>query len=274
MPNSTIGPGQTEVCQRIKRICLWCKKDFFITPSMDKRGAGKFCSRKCQRSAPGKSKLLKCQTCGKEFSRAPSQLKHAKRYFCSKQCRYKAAEGKTPKGLGLRGSNCPAWKGGVTPPATAIRTSFVYKHWRKQCFARDNFTCQKCGIGEEGRLEIHHKKSFSALIQEAKNNTPLLSVFDAAMFYAPLWDMDNGITLCENCHGTKKLKGVIGMYGAGRDEICSRCIEKNKHDIDHRMADKIMRMNLPSEILDDEMRDLIKLRLGQRNGRTEEEKGA
>jgi hypothetical protein len=39
------------------------------------------------------------------------------------------------------------------------------------------------------------------------------------------------------------------------------------------MADKIMRMNLPSEILDDEMRDLIKLRFGQHNGRTDAEKG-
>jgi len=61
--------------------------------------------------------------------------------------------------------------------------------------------------------------------------------------------------------------------GPGQTEICLRCVEHLRHDVDHRMADKIMRMNLPSEILDDEMRDLIKLRFGQRNGRTEEEKG-
>jgi len=61
--------------------------------------------------------------------------------------------------------------------------------------------------------------------------------------------------------------------GAGHGEICQRCVEHLRHDVEHRIADKVLSMPLPSDVLDDEMRDLIKLLLGQRNGRTDAEKG-
>lgn len=61
--------------------------------------------------------------------------------------------------------------------------------------------------------------------------------------------------------------------GPGQTQICQRCVEHLKHDVDHQIVDKFMRMSFPSDILDDEMRDLIKLRLGQKNGRTDAERG-
>lgn len=53
-------------------------------------------------------------------------------------------------------------------------------------------------------------------------------------------------------------------YGPGQLEVCRRCVEWLKHDVANRIADKVERMALPSEVFDAELRDLIKLRRGQR----------
>lgn len=97
------------------------------------------------------------------------------------------------------GTKNNSWKGGITPVTQLIRNSPKYNQWRQDCFIRDNFICQKCGIMGT-KLEVHHKKSFSKLLTEARHYMPLLSVYDAAMFYTPLWSIDNGITLCKKCH--------------------------------------------------------------------------
>jgi hypothetical protein len=55
-----------------------------------------------------------------------------------------------------------------------------------------------------GVLEAHHLKRFNILLQEAKQNIPLLDLFEAAVIYTPLWDISNGITLCKKCHDKTK----------------------------------------------------------------------
>ena len=91
------------------------------------------------------------------------------------------------------------WKGGTTNINHKIRDSIKYKQWRQDVFIRDDFTCQKCGqIGKE--LNVHHKKPFHKLLEEVKKYLPLLDLYAGAMIYTPLWDLDNGITLCEKCH--------------------------------------------------------------------------
>jgi 5-methylcytosine-specific restriction endonuclease McrA len=55
------------------------------------------------------------------------------------------------------------------------------KLWREAVFARDKWTCQDCGDKKGGNLEAHHIKSF-------------------AEFPELRFAIDNGITLCKDCH--------------------------------------------------------------------------
>ena len=103
-----------------------------------------------------------------------------------------------------KGAKNPAWKGGITPVQYKLRHSIRYFNWRQQVFIRDNFTCQKCGI-RGGCLEAHHIKAFQCLLNEVKINLPLLSLYDGAMIYTPLWDVNNGITFCMKCHRKRRM---------------------------------------------------------------------
>jgi 5-methylcytosine-specific restriction endonuclease McrA len=81
------------------------------------------------------------------------------------------------RNIGERGSN---WKGGKTNFGKILRDRFEYKEWRNKVYIRDNYTCQICNkVG--GKLHAHHIKSFA--------------------FYPDLrYDINNGITLCLECH--------------------------------------------------------------------------
>ena len=80
---------------KIRRICKYCDKEFFVNPSIIKNGWGIFCSRGCkQRYCKGKNsshwkggKIKKiCNECGGEFEIYLSQVKKGKGIFCSHSC--------------------------------------------------------------------------------------------------------------------------------------------------------------------------------------------
>ena len=80
------------------------------------------------------------------------------------------------------GENHWNWKGGITPKNQMGRNSLAYKKWRTDVFRRDNYTCQMCGA-RGGNLNAHHKKPW-------------------AKFPEFRFSLENGITLCHNCHKT------------------------------------------------------------------------
>lgn len=86
------------------------------------------------------------------------------------------------------------WKGGITSLNNQIRHCNKYQEWRTQVFGRDNFTCQECGVRGVW-LEAHHKKPFHKILKE--NN---IITFEAALGCSELWNLNNGITFCEECH--------------------------------------------------------------------------
>lgn len=93
------------------------------------------------------------------------------------------------------GQNNPMWKGGKTEIKLRLRNSYEYKKWRTEIYKRDNFTCQVCSDNSGGNLNAHHKVSFSELL--IKYN---ITTFEEGLNCKHIWDVDNGITLCEKCH--------------------------------------------------------------------------
>lgn len=91
------------------------------------------------------------------------------------------------------------WQGGKTGEIRKIRNSFLMKQWRFNVFERDNYTCILCnarnGNGYTVKLNADHIKSFSNIIKENK-----IKSFKEAILCKELWDINNGRTLCLNCH--------------------------------------------------------------------------
>ena len=93
------------------------------------------------------------------------------------------------------GEKCHLWRGGVTPLNQQIRHSVEYKLWRTSVFERDNYTCIWCGArngnGKKITLQADHIKPF-AIYPELR------------------FAIDNGRTLCIDCHRTTDTYGNKG----------------------------------------------------------------
>lgn len=190
-------------------ICQVCGKKFYISgckiqEARYKNGyflewKRKYCSKKCWMKVHKQGEDKKCLYCGKEFYVNKYRKDIAK--FCSYKCLNKH------NGILHRGKNHPLWTG-LTSISQLIRGNKLSQQWRMEVMERDNYICQECKDNKGGNLEAHHKnKSFNSILRE------FLSIYNQfspledtdillrlAERYEPFWDIDNGITLCEECH--------------------------------------------------------------------------
>lgn len=110
-----------------------------------------------------KGGLPKCMDCNKEL-----------RDYVSKRC-------KPCSIIAQKGNGNPNWQGGKCDEKKCTQSTKQYKQWRISVFERDNYTCQECGDCKGGNLEAHHIKPF-AYNKELR------------------FDINNGQTLCKECH--------------------------------------------------------------------------
>lgn len=97
------------------------------------------------------------------------------------------------RGLKSRGENHYRWNGGISRLNTSIRTMHENRKWADAVRARDKY-CLRCG--SENKLEAHHKKHLSHLIEYLG----VTNRNEARKFAVILWDLNNGETLCKKCH--------------------------------------------------------------------------
>jgi 5-methylcytosine-specific restriction endonuclease McrA len=94
-----------------------------------------------------------------------------------------------------RGKDCHLYKGGISPLLEQIRTCFKYRQWRSDIFTRDSFACKACGDKRGHNLEAHHIDRLVDIIR--RNN---IKTLEEALNCEELWNINNGVTLCTNCH--------------------------------------------------------------------------
>lgn len=86
--------------------------------------------------------------------------------------------------LGKRGKDANNWKGGLTKKYKLLRSRIEWKLWREIVFLRDDYTCQKCG---KSKCELHPHHIIQ--VKDLWNKNEDL-----------IFDVNNGITLCKECH--------------------------------------------------------------------------
>jgi hypothetical protein len=96
----------------------------------------------------------------------------------------------------VSGEQCWNWKGGRSRWYREGYYTKKYLNWRRDVFVRDEFTCKDCGK-KHIYITAHHIKSWV--------NYPELR-----------FDVDNGRTLCEDCHKKTDNYKARGRKNCGR----------------------------------------------------------
>ena len=89
------------------------------------------------------------------------------------------------------GENHPMYNSTITDEERLNRRGSHQRSWSKQVMERDNYTCQVCGDNKGGNLNAHHLNGWNAFPEQR-------------------FDLDNGVTLCNDCH-----KDFHSQYGYG-----------------------------------------------------------
>lgn len=135
----------------------------------------------------------------------------------------------------LKGKKLPKWwceriskgqinrkKNRTTSINKLIRGNKKFTEWRIGIFERDNYTCVDCYI-RGGDLHPHHIKELSEIIKT--NN---IKTVREAVDCLELWSINNGITLCINCHKKRHHPNIKWGTRRSRYFICKMCRLKSK----------------------------------------------
>lgn len=96
------------------------------------------------------------------------------------------------RGAKTRGANHYKWNGGSSRLNVSIRAMTENRKWMDTVVRRDA-KCFKCGTDTD--IEAHHIKPLAEIVMDYEIKTR-----EQARDCAALWDLTNGVTLCERCH--------------------------------------------------------------------------
>lgn len=175
--------------------CLTCGKIVKKLTSVLKKNDGKaFCSQFCYAESRRtfntvtylnkKVTQTECICCGKLFIIKNYRFLGHGKHCCSIKCN------RTVIGKSLRLETTSLYK--------SIRTSSKMFEWRIAVYKRDGNKCRICGAKSKN---AHHIIHFKELLKNSNVKT-----LDDAYNYEPLWDIDNGISLCIECHKKQHAK--------------------------------------------------------------------
>jgi 5-methylcytosine-specific restriction endonuclease McrA len=118
---------------------------------------------------------------------------HKKNIWKAWLWRKQSWETKLKISLSKRWEKCYNWNWWITKINKSIRSLFEYRQWRSDVFTRDWFVCVECWSKKQ--IQAHHIKWLWFIVSE--NN---IKTNDDARLCAELWNINNWITLCSDCH--------------------------------------------------------------------------
>lgn len=138
-------------------------------------------SRKGIKFSESHKEKLRLAKLGKPRAGDPSKWKHS-------------LESRLKNSVAHRGDKSANWKGGLSSLNKRLRRSLQYRQWRTAVFKRDNYTCVWCGANKK-YLNADHIKQYALIIKEQG-----ISTYEQAVSCEELWQVNNGRTLCIDCH--------------------------------------------------------------------------
>lgn len=190
--------GQNRV-ERVEVECAYCGAPKWVVPSLKERLNAFYCNKDCRfkhwktliqgEGNPNYRKVVvECSGCSIPTLVQPHRVRNRRFQFCSADC-YRKNIGKF-----FTGENNPLWNPDITDEErNATRRVSGYSTWRTDVYRRDDFTCQVCGCRKGGNLVAHHLDGWN-------------------IFPNKRLSVDNGITLCRECH-----KDFHKNYGYGNN---------------------------------------------------------
>ena len=121
--------------------CKICSKEFYVKPSHQKLGWGKYCSIACRSKSQVKGQFVECSICHTKTYRRLSKLSHSlsHKFFCSKSCQ---TIWRNSQYIEDKSKN---WKNGKQAYRNILKRNGIPP------------ACAICGITDIRILNAHHK---------------------------------------------------------------------------------------------------------------------